>query len=188
MKICIRIASELKCYCRGIFRKSAGSGSAEEERDAGEHVEDDYGRESDAADEAYEEVGDLGKRGENCCNAADEKVGDFQRPTGRHSTGGQFAGEKQRLGEDHPQRTVAGAGRAESESGSVHQEVQRGDAAPAPEFFQGLHGDDKPDQQTTASNLVATSPIKQNRGALCPPSLLSTPIQSKPEFFSPLST
>lgn len=135
-----------------MCREAVGSFEAEAARHAGEHVEDDNGREVDAVNEALKEVWHVGvaraksrrrrRRGGPGDSAVedDEEVGDVQRPERRKGVAESVA---RRLGEA-PERSVADSGWVEPASRGVHQEVQRRDEAAEAGVAEAVPGHDGP--------------------------------------------
>jgi len=111
-----------------------GSGEGEKARDVGEHVEDDNGGASDAVNSAFEEGGDVGDAGDAVEGferwTCDEEVGDVCREGEERVDAAEEGG-------------VAESGRVEPASGSVHQQVQRGDEVAEAGVAEAVQGDDE---------------------------------------------
>jgi len=121
-----------------------GSGEGEEAGDVGEHVEDDNGGASDAVNSAFEEVGDVGDAG--------DAVEGFERRTCDEEVGDVCREGEERVDEAE-EGAVAESGRVESASGSVHQQVQRGNEVAEAGVAEAVQGDDE-----SRSSLKHTTP------------------------------
>lgn len=136
--------SELVSVMMWWFRgEGVGSGEGEEAGDIGEHLEDDNGGASDAVNSAFEEGGDVGDAGDAVEGferwACDEEVGDICR-------------EGEERVDAAEEGTVAESRRVEPASGSVHQQVQRGDEVAEAGVAEAVQGDDESRSSLTHNN------------------------------------